>query len=61
MRQLLQSKPEQFSLNYSSRSVGFKMASTSDGGHGGKLINSGRKRIIEKLLKLKRIFEGYLK
>ena len=40
MRQFLESKLEKFSLNFSSCSVNFKMASTSGGGHGGKLINS---------------------
>ena len=39
-------KVEKFSLNFSS--VNLKMALTSGGGHGGKRINSGRKRVFEK-------------
>ena len=38
-------------------SLNFKMASTSDGGHSGKRINSGRKRTVKKY----RDGKGYLK
>ena len=47
MRQFLELKLEKFSLNVSSLSVNFKMASTSGGGHGGKRMNSERRRIFE--------------
>ena len=57
MRQFLESKLEKFSLNVSSLKASFKMASTGGGGHGGKQINSGQKRIFKRY----RDGKGYLK